>query len=120
MELLEYFENVGELDTAPSSLKRAEWDRLVQVVQSRQFGIGFAVQEFTKIFGEGSAEKYAKELPDEIRVKELHRLLSIQMSRGFKVGWISQAYKATFGAFPSRELRGRAGVPLPSAEEWAR
>jgi DNA repair protein RadD len=120
LELLEYFENVGELDTAPSSLKRAEWDRLVSVVQSRQFGIGFAVQEFTKIFGEGSAEKFAKELPDELRVKELHRLLSIQMSRGFKLGWISQAYKATFGAFPSRELRSRAGVPLPSAEEWAR
>lgn len=120
LELLEYFENVGELDTAPSSLKRAEWDRLVQVVSARSYGIGFAVQEFEKVFGQGAAEKYAKELPDELRVKELHRLLSIQMSRGFKVGWISQAYKVTFGAFPSRALREKAGVPLPSAEEWAR
>lgn len=120
LELLEYFENVGELDTAPSSLKRAEWDRLVSVVEQRQFGIGFAVQEFEKIFGEHTAEKYTKELPEELRVRELKRLLSVQMQRGFKVGWISQAYKVTFGAFPSRALREKAGVPLPSAEEWAR
>lgn len=120
LELKEYFENVGELDTAPSSLKRAEFDRLLDVVATRSFGIGFAVQEYTKVFGTPPPDSFMKEISEQDRVRELRRLLSFQRQRGFKVGWISQAYKATFGAFPSRALREAAGVPLPSAEEWAR
>jgi DNA repair protein RadD len=120
LELLEYYENAGELTDAPNALKKAEWERLLGVCEQKKFGVGFAVSEYERVFQGRPSDAWIKELGDDMKVKELHRLLSIQMSRGFKVGWISQAYKATFGAFPSRELRGKAGVPLPSAEEWAR
>jgi DNA repair protein RadD len=116
LELLEYYENAGELTDAPNALKKAEWERLLGVCEQKKFGVGFAVSEYERVFQARPSDSWVKELPEDIRVKELHRLLSIQMSRGFKVGWISQAYKATFGAFPSRELRGRAGVPLPSED----
>lgn len=112
LELLEYFENVGELHTAPKSLKQLEWDRLLGVCESKGFGVGFAVQEFEKIFKE-APEAFAKALPDEIKRAELKRLLKIQTERNLQVGWISHAYRGTFGAFPSRALRESAGVPVP-------
>lgn len=120
LELLEYYENAGELTDAPSALKRAEWDRLLGVAENKGFGVSFAVSEYERVFQARPGDTWMKELPEELRVRELKRLLSVQMQRGFKVGWISQAYKVTFGAFPSRALREKAGVPLPSAEEWAR
>jgi DNA repair protein RadD len=113
LELMEYFENVGELHTAPKPLKRLEWERLLSVCERKSFGVGFAVQEFEKIFKE-SPEAFAKELDEAWKVKELARLRRIQESKGLKVGWVSHAYRGTFGAFPSRELRERAGVPLPA------
>lgn len=112
MELMEYFENVGELHTAPKPLKRLEWERLVEVCERRSFGIGFAVQEFEKIFQE-RPDEFAKALPEEMRVAELRRLRQIQQTKGLKDGWISHAYRGTFGAFPSRALRETAGVPVP-------
>jgi hypothetical protein len=72
------------------------------------------------VFQGRPVDGWLKELGDDVRLTELKRLLSVQMSRGLKLGWISHAYKQTFGAFPSRGLREQAGVPLPSAEEWAR
>jgi len=114
LELLEYFENVGELTTAPWQLKRAEWDRLVSVCEGRGFGLGFAVQEFEKVFGVRPVDGWLKEIPDDVRVKELRRLLAVQQQRRMAVGWISHAYKGTFGVFPSRGLRQAAGVPLPA------
>ncbi len=113
LELLEYFENVGELTTAPKPLKRLEWERLLSVCERKGFGVGFAVQEFEKIFKE-RPEVFTKELDEAWKLKELERLRKIQESKGLQVGWVSHAYRGTFGAFPSRELRERAGVPLPA------
>lgn len=117
LELLEYFENVGEFATAPKSLKRAEWDRLLDVCRSRGFGLSFAVSEYEKVFTERPGDAWLKEIGEGERVVELKRLLQIQQSRGLKLGFISQRYRETFGAFPSRALRETAGVPLP-AQEW--
>jgi superfamily II DNA or RNA helicase len=120
VELLEYYENAGELTDAPSALKKAEWERLLSVCEQKKFGISFAVSEYERVFQGRPVDGWLKELGDDVRLTELKRLLSVQMSRGLKLGWISHAYKQTFGAFPSRGLREQAGVPLPSAEEWAR
>jgi hypothetical protein len=101
-------------------LRKAEWERLLTVCETKGFGVGFAVSEYERVFQARPGETWMKELDDYWRFRELKRLLGVQMQKGFKVGWISQAYKVTFGAFPSRALREKAGVPLPSAEEWAR
>jgi DNA repair protein RadD len=120
LELLEYYENAGELTDAPVALRKAEWERLLGVAGSKGFGISFAVQEYERVFQARPVDGWLKDLGDDLKLRELRRLLSVQMSRGLKIGWISHAYKQTFGAFPSRALREKAGVPLPSAEEWAR
>lgn len=115
MELMEYFENVGELHTAPKSLKQLELNRLLEVCERKQFGVSFAVSEYEKIFQEHPGD-LTKSIPEEVKRAELKRLLGVQMSKGLKPGFISHAYKRTFGAFPSRALRESAGVPLPSGE----
>lgn len=120
LELLEYYENTGELEDAPAALKRAEWDRLIDVCARKSFGVSFAISEYGKTFGNRPSDALMKEIGETERVAELKRLLRLQMQKGLKIGWISHAYKQTFGAFPSRALREAAGVPLPSAEEWAR
>lgn len=120
LELLEYYENTGELEDAPAALKRAEWDRLIDVCARKSFGVSFAISEYGKTFGDRPSDALMKEIGEAERVAELKRLLRLQMQKGLKIGWISHAYKQTFGAFPSRALREAAGVPLPSAEEWAR
>lgn len=116
VELVEYFEGGGEIANAPRDLKRREWDRLLGVCRAKGFGVSFAVKEYRKQFESEPVKKWLDELGEDARLDELRRLGEIQRARGMKVGWVSHAYKATFGAFPSRELRSRAGVELPSAE----
>lgn len=118
MELLEYFEQVGDLDTAPGPLKRAEWDRLLRVASDKGFGVSFAVKEYQKVFGGEVSPTWMKEIGESERLTELRRLHRVQQQKGMKVGWISYAYAATFGAKPSRELREKAGIPLPDPEAW--
>lgn len=118
VELLEYFEGVGDLATAPASLKRSEWDRLLMVCGEKGFGPGFAVREYEKMFSEKPGASWLREFTDDARVRELRRLLGVQKARGHKVGWISVQYKETFGAFPSRAMREAAGVPVPDADAW--
>ena len=120
LELVEYFANVGELDTAPRSLKQAEWVRLLSVADSRGFGVSFAVSEYEKIFGARPLEACVKDLGDDVRVGELRRLRKVQLEKGWKVGAISNFYKQTFRVFPGRALREAAGVPVPSESEWQR
>lgn len=122
--LVEYIESMGDgtaasLATAPKDLKRAEWDRLLEVGERRGFGRAWAVKEWRALFADVEPPKeWIKEIGEADRVKELQRLLGIQRGRGLKPGWISHAYKQTFGAFPSRALREAAGVPVPSQDGW--
>lgn len=118
LELLEYFESVGDLTSAPKSLMRAEWDRLLEVALGKGFGISFAVGEYEKIFKARPLDAWIKELDDDMRVRELRGLLAFSERKGLKIGWISHRYRDTFGAFPSRSLRERAGIPVPSSEGW--
>lgn len=118
VELLEYFEGVGDLESAPESLKRSEWDRLRQVCEEKRFGPGFAVKEYERIFTERPRDSWLKEYGEPERLAELRRLLRVQQQRGHKIGWISVQYKEAFGAFPSRSLRESAGVPVPDNSAW--
>ncbi len=114
LELVEFFEAGGDFEAAPKDLKKSEWTRLLTVGAAKGFGPGFALKEFERVFKEPPPKAWVKTIDDAERVRELRRLLSVQQSRGLKLGWISHAYKQTFGVFPSRKLRGAAGVPLPS------
>jgi hypothetical protein len=117
LELEEYFQNVGDLESAPKSLKQLEWDRLLAVCDSKRFGISFAVQEFEKTFKAPPPDSMLKALGDERRLAELRRLHNVQKSRGLALGWVSHAYRQTFGGFPSRALREQAGIPLPPPQD---
>jgi superfamily II DNA or RNA helicase len=112
LELLEYFENGGEIEDAPKDMRRGEWDRLLTVCRTKSFGVSFAIKEYGRLFEEPPPQAWIKDIEEDERLAELKRLRRIQDTRGLKVGWISHAYKSTFGAFPSRALREKAGIPL--------
>lgn len=118
LELMEFFNQGGEIHEAPKQIKEAEFLRLLAVSESKNLSTSWMIGQYERMFGERPAEKLIKDISDERKVGELKQLLSTQKAKDLKMGWISHRYKATFGSFPPRALRKEAGVPVPSSE-WS-
>lgn len=97
----------------PAEAQRREFERLVQVAESRDYSLSWVVKQFVRLFHEPPTQWLA-ELPVEIRQREYSRLAALGHERGYKSGFAACRYKETFGAWPPWSWRNAA--PAPSLE----
>lgn len=80
----------------PDAAKDREWTRLVQLTERRGWGIGWAAQEYVKLFG------HPPPLPPEAQRSIYSAFRSHGTQRGFKPGFAAARFKQIFGKWPPR------------------
>lgn len=80
----------------PVDAKAREWKRVKSVADTRGFGLGWAAEQYRRLFSE------LPEMTEDERRGALMSWRSFGKKRGFKPGFAMVRYKSVFGAWPPR------------------
>lgn len=83
-----------------SAAKRAEYQRLRKLAESRGWSIGWVVKEYRKLF---SSPPDLSDVSAEEKYLAYRGLVALGRQRGYARGFAAARYRATFGAWPLRQ-----------------
>lgn len=107
LELREAIEAAGGDPSAVGAEKKtAEWSRLVMLCRARGWSISWAVKKFAELFEEDAPIHLVTEAQ---KLEELAVLIRAARERGHKPGAAAHRFKATFGRFPTPQMKAIAG-----------
>lgn len=99
----------------PEPARWREFERLVQVAESRDYSLSWVVKQFVRLFHEPPTEWLAG-LSEETRQREYRKLAALGLERGYKPGFAAARYRETFGAWPPWSWRNAAPANEPTAD----
>ena len=99
---LQWVTDATELEGVPEALRRDEWRRLLGLVETRGWAVGFAKKEYEKLFGVPVPAAWLTDAAQGVQERELAKLMATAKERGYRKGWVAFRYKSMFGQWPRR------------------